>query len=103
MRDCSCNGAGGRVIRHQIMRNMMAVINAKYGGGVFPGSDPTPARVVGGIAVPDVSGQIARSGQALSRGTGFDFADGGPVDSDAARGPRREHRSGRRQRPARPA
>ncbi len=37
LKDFSVNGRPGNVVRHEIMRSTLAVINAKYGGGGFPG------------------------------------------------------------------
>ena len=34
------NGTQGNLLRHEIMRGTLAVIDAKYGGGGFPAPDP---------------------------------------------------------------
>lgn len=36
----SVNGVAGNYVRHEIMRNILAVADAKYGGGGFPEPDP---------------------------------------------------------------
>lgn len=81
MGDWSWEGTGGRTARHEIMRNTIAVIDGKYGGGGFPG--PADRLMVGGgIPVPDVTGQAPDSARTLLEGLGFTVVDGGPIDSN---------------------
>lgn len=78
-------GFAGNLLRHEIMRNTVAVTNAKYGGGSFP--DPPAALLTGsGINVPDVKGQAPEAAKALLEALGFTYLDGGPVDSEVPAG-----------------
>jgi membrane peptidoglycan carboxypeptidase len=75
----------GSVLRHRIMKGTLAVINAKYGGDAFP--PPADALLSGsGIAVPDVRGLTPEAAKQLLDGLGFEYADGGPIDSEIAAG-----------------
>lgn len=40
LKQYEANGVQGNLLRHEIMRNTVAVINGKYGGGGFPDPDP---------------------------------------------------------------
>jgi membrane peptidoglycan carboxypeptidase len=78
-------GFAGNLLRHEIMRNTVAVTNAKYGGGSFP--DPPAALLTGsGINVPDVKGQTPEAAKQLLEALGFTYLDGGPVDSEIPAG-----------------
>ena len=81
MSDWSWNGVGGRVIRHEIMRNTMAVINGKYHGVDFPPADGTMSGGSAGIPIPDFAGQSPESARPVLEGLGFTYAEGGQVDS----------------------
>ncbi len=85
MTDWSSNGVGGRVVRHEIMRNTLAAINAKYSGAAFP--PPADRLLTGsGINIPDVIGQSPEAAKGLLEGLGFVYADGGQVDSSQPAG-----------------
>ena len=78
-------GIAGNLLRHEIMRNTVAVNNAKYGGGAFP--DPPAALLTGsGINIPDLKGQTPEAAKALLEALGFGYLDGGPADSEVAAG-----------------
>ena len=80
MSNWSSQGVGGRVVRHEIMRNTLAVINAKYSGAAFP--PPADRLLTGsGINIPDLTGQTPESAKGLLEGLGFVYAEGGQVDS----------------------
>jgi membrane peptidoglycan carboxypeptidase len=78
-------GMLGSQLRHVMMKANLLVINAKYGGGAFP--PPADALLSGsGIAVPDVRGLTPEAAKQLLDGLGFEYADGGPIDSEIAAG-----------------
>lgn len=78
-------GFAGNLLRHEIMRNTIAVSNAKYGGAAFP--DPPASLLVGsGITVPELKGLTPEAAKALLEALGFVYADAGPFDSEVAAG-----------------
>ncbi len=78
-------GFAGNVLRHEIMRNTLAVSNAKYGGTAFP-EPPDSALVGSGITVPEMTGLTPQAAEDLLNGLGFEYADGGSIDSDVEAG-----------------
>ena len=78
-------GFAGNLLRHEIMRNTVAVTNGKYGGGGFP-SPPDEFLTGSGINVPDLKGQTPEAAKALLEALGFGYLDGGPVDSEVTAG-----------------
>ncbi len=81
--DTEYNGVAGIRLRHYITHDVMATLNAKYGGGDWPA--PSGALLTGGqTTVPNVSGIGLTFDQAKStlEALGFSVADGGQVDSD---------------------
>jgi membrane peptidoglycan carboxypeptidase len=81
----SYNGVRGILLRHYITRDIMATANAKFGGNDWP--EP-PANLLqgSGAQVPDVRGLTADAARQLLESLGFQFADGGQIDSDAEAG-----------------
>lgn len=78
-------GFAGNMLRHEIMRNTVAVNNSKYGGGAFP-TAPSEFLTGSGINIPDLKGQTPEAAKALLEALGFGYLDGGPVDSEVAAG-----------------
>ncbi len=78
-------GYVGNQLRHPVMNGTMAWINAKYGGGEFPGPDQS---LIGGssLQVPDLRGQTPEAAKALLEGIGLGYLDGGPIDSEIEAG-----------------
>jgi membrane peptidoglycan carboxypeptidase len=72
-------------LRHYIMRPTVAELDRKMGGGDWPAADPNLLRG-SGATVPDVRGLSLDAAKTLLEGLGFQFADGGPVDSDLEAG-----------------
>jgi membrane peptidoglycan carboxypeptidase len=71
--------------RHRMWPDVMSVANAKYGGDEF--AEPTNAAVRGvQVTVPDLRGQSMASAQSTLEAAGFDFTDGGVVDSELPAG-----------------
>ncbi|TAL45116.1 MAG: PASTA domain-containing protein [Salinibacterium sp.] len=80
LRQYRYNGIQGALLRHEMMRNLLLVIDRKYHGGAFP--PPADALLSGsGLAVPDVRGLTPEAAKALLIGLGFDYKDGGSIDS----------------------
>jgi membrane peptidoglycan carboxypeptidase len=78
-------GIQGAMLRHSIMHDLLLTIDRKYGGGAFP--PPADNLLSGsGLAVPDVRGLTPEAAKALLIGLGFDYKDGGSVDSPVAVG-----------------
>jgi len=81
----SYGGVRGEILRNMIMRATLQAYGAKVGGDDWPG--PAPSLLNGsGSEVPDVRGQTAEGAKALLESLGFEFADGGQVDSELAVG-----------------
>lgn len=72
-------------LRHYIMRPTVAELDRKMGGNDWPGPDPS-LLVGSGATVPDLRGLTPDAAKALVEGLGFEFADGGQVDSDLEAG-----------------
>ena len=72
-----------RLVRHDIMREIMAFQNARFGGGAFPA--PSGKYETGGrTIVPNVSnlGLTYDQAKAALEAVGFAVEDGGPANSD---------------------
>jgi len=71
--------------RHRMWPDIMSVANAKYGGDDFmeASSDVLQAVQVG---VPDLRGKSMAEAQSALTAAGFEFADGGVVDSELPAG-----------------
>ncbi|HWR84612.1 MAG TPA: transglycosylase domain-containing protein [Rhodoglobus sp.] len=84
--DAYYNGTRGILLRHLITRDIMAKANELRGGDDWP--EP-PANLLqgSGAAVPDgLIGVSLDQARAIIEGAGFQFADGGQVDSDLPAG-----------------
>ncbi len=77
----SDQGISGRVVRHSIQSTVMANFNSYYGGNEFPGPADALLSGGGGIPVPDVLGRTAEEAKSLIESLGFEFANGGEIDS----------------------
>ena len=65
--------------------DIMSVANAKYGGDSFP--EPSFSMIQAPQAtVPDVRGKSIGEAESILRAAGFDFKDGGEVDSELPAG-----------------
>jgi beta-lactam-binding protein with PASTA domain len=64
----------------------MADANTRYGGNAFPGPSEALMSGGGGIPVPDVTGRTAEEAQTIIEGLGFEFVNGGDIDSDVPAG-----------------
>ncbi|TFD45840.1 PASTA domain-containing protein [Cryobacterium frigoriphilum] len=79
------SGLQAATARHRMWPDVMSVANAKYGGDDF--AEPTNAAVQGvQVTVPDLRGQSMASAQSTLEAAGFDFTDGGVVDSELPAG-----------------
>jgi membrane peptidoglycan carboxypeptidase len=77
----AASGTSGRLVRHDIMSQIAGRANQLYGGNAFPGPDDSLLSGGGGIPVPDVIGQTPEQAQSTILALGFEFANGGQVDS----------------------
>ncbi len=85
IRNTRIDGQSGGDVRHSIWRTYMTQADEKYGGDEFPAPDST---LVNGIQVgiPNVAGMTIDAAKAAITAAGFDFQDGGPIDSYSAAG-----------------
>jgi len=85
IRNTTIDGQSGGNVRHSIWRTYMTQADEKYGGDDFPAADST---LVNGIqvSIPSVAGMTIDAAKAAITAAGFDFQDGGPIDSYAAAG-----------------
>lgn len=79
------NGVRGILLRHFITRDIMATANAKLGGENWP-APPENLLRGSGAEVPDVRTLTMDAARQLLEQAGFQFADGGPIDSNLEAG-----------------
>lgn len=78
--DFSLNGHGGRDVKLYVARPVIAALNKLYGGSDFP--QPTGSVLQAKqVTVPDLTGKSAADAQSTLEGLGFQYQDGGQVDS----------------------
>ncbi len=82
LRNISLPGGNAATARHRIARPILAALTTKYGGGAFP---TPPANLLSGttLEIPDMRGKTVEDAKALLESLGFNYADGGPMASDA--------------------
>ncbi|MFB2555228.1 transglycosylase domain-containing protein [Herbiconiux liangxiaofengii] len=85
IRNTSIMGNSGGNIRHYIWKQYMTDADGKYGGDAFPAADSTLVNGVK-VAIPNVAGMTIDQAQAAITQAGFDFQDGGQIDSTRAAG-----------------
>ncbi|WP_244286014.1 transglycosylase domain-containing protein [Cryobacterium zongtaii] len=84
-RDYAFESGSAATARHRMWPDIMSVANAKYGGDEF--SEASTNVIQGAqVPVPDVRGQSTADAQAALEGAGFEFADGGVIDSELPAG-----------------
>ncbi|WP_368498819.1 transglycosylase domain-containing protein [Herbiconiux sp. A18JL235] len=85
IRNTSIDGQSGGNVRHSIWKQFMTDADGKYGGTEFPTADNT---LVNGVQVqiPNLTGMSIDAARAALTAAGFDFDDGGVVDSTAKAG-----------------
>ncbi|MFC5930967.1 PASTA domain-containing protein [Cryobacterium melibiosiphilum] len=84
-RNTSFSSGSAATARHRMWPDVMSVANTNYGGEAF--AEPTNAAVQGvQVTVPDLRGQSMSSAQSTLEAAGFDFTDGGVVDSELPTG-----------------
>jgi membrane peptidoglycan carboxypeptidase len=85
IRNTTIAGNSGGNIRHYIWKQYMTDADGKYGGDAFPTADSTLVNGVK-VAIPNVAGMTIDQAQAAITQAGFDFQDGGQIDSTRAAG-----------------
>ncbi|MDQ1576837.1 MAG: hypothetical protein QOH55_1987 [Microbacteriaceae bacterium] len=85
MRKVRVNGMTASLTRTPLMRQVMGAALAKYGGDPFPAPDSTLVNGVQ-VTVPDLTGRSPADAQALLKGIGLNYQDGGPIASSQAAG-----------------
>ncbi|QJU54537.1 transglycosylase domain-containing protein [Herbiconiux sp. KACC 21604] len=85
IRNTSIGDQSGGNVRHSIWKQFMTDADGKYGGTEFPTADST---LVNGVQVqiPNLAGMSIDAAKAALTAAGFDFDDGGVVDSTAKAG-----------------
>ncbi|TFC55092.1 PASTA domain-containing protein [Cryobacterium sp. TMB3-1-2] len=84
-RDYAFESGSAATARHRMWPDIMSVANAKYGGDEF--SEASTNVIQGAqVPVPDVRGQSMADAQTALEGAGFEFADGGVIDSELPAG-----------------
>jgi membrane peptidoglycan carboxypeptidase len=85
IRNTSIAGNSGGNVRHYIWKQFMTDADGKYGGTEFPTADST---LVNGVQVqiPNLAGMTLDAAQSALTAAGFEFDDGGTVDSTAKAG-----------------
>jgi membrane peptidoglycan carboxypeptidase len=81
----SYNGVRGILLRHYITRDIMAAANARMGGADWPAPSPDLLRG-SGVEVPELRNQTPEVARQTVESLGFEYADGGQVDSDVQAG-----------------
>jgi membrane peptidoglycan carboxypeptidase len=85
IRNTSIAGNGGGNLRHYIWKQYMTDADSKYGGNEFPAASTSLTNGVQ-VAIPNVAGMSLDAAQAALTTAGFDFQDGGEIDSTQAAG-----------------
>ncbi|MDQ1582714.1 MAG: hypothetical protein QOF36_768 [Microbacteriaceae bacterium] len=85
MRKVSPNGMTASLTRTPVMRQIMGTALAKYGGDPFPTPDSTLVNGVQ-VQVPDLTGKSPADAQAMLKGIGLNYQDGGPTASSQPAG-----------------
>ncbi|WP_022884808.1 transglycosylase domain-containing protein [Glaciibacter superstes] len=80
-RDIEFDSGEAATARHRMWPAVMSVANAKYGGDEFAEASSDVIQAVQ-VPVPDLRGQSMADAQATLEDAGFEFADGGPIDSE---------------------
>jgi membrane peptidoglycan carboxypeptidase len=81
----SFGGTSGRNIKLAVARPIIAAINAVYGGDKFATGNGSVVNAKQ-ITVPDLTGQSPDAAKGTLENLGFEYTDGGPVDSAAPAG-----------------
>jgi len=71
--------------RHRMWPDVMSVANAKYGGDAFKEASNAVLQAVQ-VKVPDLRGKSMSEAKSALNSAGFEFADGGVVDSEMPEG-----------------
>ncbi|GAA2249721.1 transglycosylase domain-containing protein [Herbiconiux moechotypicola] len=85
IRNTSIAGNSGGNLRHYIWKQYMTDADGKYGGTDFPAPDSTLLNGVR-VQIPNIEGMSLDAARAALTAAGFDFDDGGTIDSTAAAG-----------------
>lgn len=80
LRNTSVNGQNGGSLRHEIWSTYMGNANTKYGGNQFP---TATSDLINGVPVniPNLAGMSIDAARGALTAAGFDFQDGGVIDS----------------------
>ncbi|MDO9395691.1 MAG: transglycosylase domain-containing protein [Herbiconiux sp.] len=80
IRNTSIDGRSGGNLRHNIWKQYMTDADGKYGGNAFPTAAST---LVNGVQVqiPNVAGMSVDAAKSAITSAGFDYQDGGAIDS----------------------
>ncbi|MCU1440549.1 MAG: hypothetical protein JWP85_1546 [Rhodoglobus sp.] len=81
----SYNGVRGILLRHYITRDIMATANARMGGNDWP-APPSGLLNGSGVEVPELRNLTPEVARQAVESLGFEYADGGQVDSDVQAG-----------------
>jgi membrane peptidoglycan carboxypeptidase len=85
IRNTSIAGQDGGNVRHSIWRQYMTDADGKYGGTDFPTAQSTLVNGVQ-VSIPNVAGMTIDAARDAVTSAGFDFQDGGQIDSTRAAG-----------------
>jgi membrane peptidoglycan carboxypeptidase len=80
LRNTSVNGQNGGSLRHEIWSTYMGNANTKYGGNQFASATSDLLNGVQ-VAIPNVAGMSIDAARTAITAAGFDFQDGGALDS----------------------
>ncbi|WP_440708419.1 transglycosylase domain-containing protein [Herbiconiux sp. YIM B11900] len=85
IRNTSIAGQSGGNVRHSIWKQYMTDADGKYGGNAFPEADSSLRNGVQ-VSIPNVAGMSLDAARSALTTAGFDFQDGGAIDSTQASG-----------------
>ena len=80
-RSISFDSGDADTARHRMWPAVMSVANAKYGGDEFAEASSNVIQAAQ-VPIPDLRGQSMTDAQAILEDAGFEFTDGGPIDSE---------------------
>ncbi|GLK15568.1 carboxypeptidase [Herbiconiux flava] len=85
IRNTDIMGQGGGNVRHSVWKQYMTDADGKYGGTAFPTAQSSLVNGVK-VTIPNVAGMSIDAAQDAITSAGFDFQDGGQIDSTRAAG-----------------
>jgi membrane peptidoglycan carboxypeptidase len=80
IRNTTIMGNSGGNVRHYVWKQFMTDADGKYGGDAFPTADSTLVNGVK-VSIPNLAGMSVDDAKAALTSAGFDYDDGGVIDS----------------------